>query len=239
MTSTLVVVSQRVRRLAIDQERIRTSKIVIIANGIAPVKMISRDSPLLTRFRADLGVQPDDFIFLTVGRLRTQKGHTYLLDAIPEIIRQFPDTVFLLAGDGPLRAELEAKSEALGIQEHVSFLGIRDDIAMLLNLANGFLLPSLWEGMPIALLEAMEAELPVVATQVEGVVEIIQDGVNGMSVPSGEPQALIDAVLRLLRDPQLRQELALAGKKSVEEHYTIGTMCLAYEKLFHKTAGKK
>jgi len=134
-----------------------------------------------------MGFQAADRLFVTVGRLATQKGHSYLLEAIARVVNEFPNAKFLFAGDGPLRAELETRVDALNIRNYVWFLGIRNDIPLLLSMCDGFILPSLWEGLPIALLEAMYAGLPVIATDVEGVDEIIKDGENGLLVPPADP----------------------------------------------------
>ncbi len=234
VATDLVVVSERVQRLAVEQERIRPERITVITNGINPPVQ----SPLTEVEKADLreslGIDPDNLALLTVARLKIQKGHTYLLDAIPEILKAVPAACFVFAGDGPLRDELQAKASALGIEHAVRFLGIRQDIADLLQLADVFVLPSLWEGLPVSMLEAMLAGLPVVASRVEGVEEVIRDGQNGLLVPPADPQALSRTLIQLLLDRPARERLGAAGKMSVEEEYTVEHMCRKYEDLFRR-----
>ncbi len=145
-------------------------------------------------FCQELGLHPDGLLVLSVGRLTEQKGHIYLLEAIPGIIEQFPSTVFAIAGDGPLRAELEARAERLGISKSVHFLGMRSDVPALLQMAHIFALPSLWEGLPIALLEAMAAGLPVVATRVEGVEESHRRRRERAAVAASRPRIFEDCL---------------------------------------------
>ncbi len=231
-TSVLVAVSERVRSQAILKEGIIAEKIVVIPNGIKPIKATPKRAPELISLKAELSLQTEDFLFLTVGRLATQKGHTYLFEAITKVVDLLPQVKFLLAGEGPLHADLEARVDALSIRKYIRFLGIRNDIPMLLSMCDGFVLPSLWEGLPIALLEAMSAGLPVIATDVEGVHEIIENKKNGLLVPPADPVALANAILELIKDRKIQNQIALTGKKLVEEKYSIDRMGSNYEKLF-------
>jgi glycosyltransferase involved in cell wall biosynthesis len=232
ITSCLVAVSSRLQSYAIEVEGVAPEKIVMIPNGhsLGSPARITRDER--SRFCEELGLHPDGLFVLSVGRLTEQKGHTYLLDTIPAILEQFPDTVFAIAGDGPLRAELEAKAIQLGISHSVRFLGTRSDVPELLQMADVFVLPSLWEGLPIALLEAMGAGLPVIATRVEGVEEIIVDGENGLLVPPTDCESLKIAVLGMLAHPDLRVNLGAAGRALVESAYSLDQMGKRYEDLF-------
>ena len=232
ITTNMVVVSQRVMKQAIEDEGIDPDKITVIPNGI--------DLPMTTELgwndqlslRQSLKVKPEANMLLTVGRLSTSKGHVYLLDAIPKVLRVFPNTVFVIAGGGPLLRDLEKKAYEIGIAEYVRFLGFRTDIANLLSIADAFVLPSIWEGLPIALLEAMGSGLPVIATKVAGVDEVIIDTHNGLLVPPADPNALSDAIIQLLSDNRLRERLGSAGEVLVKEKYTVEKMCRKYEALF-------
>ena len=231
LASCLVVVSERVRSYAVNSEGIKPEKIFVIANGIELSRQPLNDSDRAA-LANELGLPPGGLLALSVGRLTEQKGHTYLLDAIPAILEQFPETVFAIAGDGPLRRELEATAERLGISRSVRFLGTRADVPELLQMADIFVLPSLWEGLPIALLEAMGAGLPVIATQVEGVEEIIVDGENGLLLPPADAESLKIAMLRLLAQPDLRVNLGSAGRALVEDAFSLDQMGKRYEDLF-------
>ncbi len=227
VTTKLVVPAKRVGDDAVA-EGIQPHRIVEIANGVAIPKVEAGD---VLRLRAELGRNENDVFLLSVGRLRHQKGHAVLLRALPMVLRQFPNTMMLIAGDGPLRQELQAEAESLGISEQVRFLGVRNDIPVLMTLADLFLFPSRFEGMPNAVLEAMSHGLPVIATAVQGVDEIIRDGDNGVIVPLEDPGRLADAILRLLSYPEERRRLGRSAQATIEKDYTVDKMCIKYEKL--------
>lgn len=231
----MVAVSEQVRQHAIKQERIHPDCITVIPNGINITFKAEISQEVRELRRQSIKVKPDEFLFLTVGRLRKQKGHIYLLNAIPEVLESFPNTVFAFAGEGNLHEELVTRVKELSIMDAVRFLGIRSDIPDLLQVADGFVLPSLWEGLPVALLEAMGAELPVVGTRVEGIEDVIIDSYNGLLVPPADPMALSEAIILLLSSGDLRKRLGNAGKVLVKDNYTIDKMCEQYEMLFHNS----
>lgn len=227
----IVVVSKRVQAIALE-EGVRPELIVVIRNGIQPMSRSAPEHKASQRLAEELSLRPGELLILNVGRLREQKGQSYLLDAIPLVVKNLPGVVFAIAGDGPLRSDLEEKARKLGIDHAVRFLGNRTDIPQLLAAADVFVLPSLWEGLPIALLEAMQAGLPSVVTNVEGVDEIITDQQNGLVVPVADPLALADALVTVLQDSELRARLGRSARQLVEAEYTVDQMCLQYEALF-------
>jgi glycosyltransferase involved in cell wall biosynthesis len=227
ITHRLVVVADRVREDAIA-EGVRPERIVKIANGVILPKVNSED---VRRVRGTMVPEQDDLILLSVGRLRYQKGHSVLLRAFPSVLSRFPHTKMLIAGDGILREELEAEAKALHIADHVKFLGVRRDVPLLMSLADVFIFPSHFEGMPNAVLEAMSHGLPVIATAVQGVDEVVRDGQNGLLVPPDDPAALSEAILRLLHDPAERRRLGSAARETIERNYTAERMCRQYEEL--------
>jgi len=228
----LVAVSERVRHIAMTEEGINSKKIIVILNGIVPITIDTSRAINRRRILDNLGVNDDDYLILTVGRLTIQKGHTYLLDSIPMVLERFPNTVFVIAGDGHLRNILKDKAIQMDIDGPARFLGTRSDIPELLFAADVFVLPSLWEGLPLALLEAMSAGLPVVATKVEGVESIIVDGENGFLIPSENVNALSTALIKILEDAKARNRFGNRNRVLIEEDYTIDRMCERYEKLF-------
>lgn len=232
LTTGMVMVSERVRRLALEVEGVRDNKAIVIPNGLPIQDDAFVSEAEIAQVHQELGVTDSVLIAITVGRLVVQKGHKYLLQAIPKVLAEYNDVLFVFAGDGLLRTELEQQSRQLGIQHKLRFLGTRSDVPRLLQAADLFILPSLWEGLPLALLEAMSAGLPVVGTQVEGVEEILVNERNGLLVPVKDPDALSEAIIRLLRDPMLRDQFGHAGKQLVIEYFTIEHMCRQYEDLF-------
>jgi len=159
-------------------------------------------------------------IILTVARLDNLKGHKYLIEAVTMV----PGAVFLIAGDGPERANFEEQARKLGVAQRIIFLGQRNDIPDLLNICDLFVLPSLLEGLPLSILEAMAASKPVIATDIEGINEIIIDGQNGLFVPPANAHALADKINILLSDKSLAQRLSENGRESVTQKFSVQKM---------------
>ncbi|MCW5875582.1 MAG: glycosyltransferase [Anaerolineales bacterium] len=229
--SILVAVSAQVRQIAIRDEGARPERVVVIENGIAPLPVSGRT---LATTRKDLGIPANGLFCLTVGRMMVQKGHTYLLDAAAGLATSHPDIYYIFVGDGPLRPELEAKTKQLGLADRVVFLGLREDVGDLLHAADVFVQPSLWEGLSRALLEALFAGKPVLATAVEGVVDVVVTEESALLVPPKDVAALATALGRLAKEPQLRRQLAEAGRQRAESSFSLEIMCRAYEKLIQE-----
>jgi len=226
----LVTVSENTKRFLAERVGISPARIHVIPNGVPidPDDSLSRaPSPL----RAALGLG-EQRVVCTVGSLYAVKGHRYLLDAARDVLRRWPSTVFLIIGRGGLRAELEAQAERLGIERHVRFLGHRDDVRQLLAVCDVFVLPSLSEGMPLALLEAMAAGVPVVATRVGGVEEVIEHGTNGLLVPPGDSRVITECVVSLFDDPLTARGIGASASDTVRGRFSLTRMVDAYEQLY-------
>jgi len=155
-----------------------------------------------------------------VGRLGQEKGHQHLLKAATLV----PQATFVIAGEGPLRESLEAQAKQLGIDGRVKFLGHREDIQDLLAICDVFVLPSLSEGLPVSVLEAMAASKPVVASAVGGNKEVVIHGETGLLVPPADPTALATAIQSILSDPGFAARLAAAGNERVQKQFSAETM---------------
>ena len=140
----------------------------------------------------------------------------------------------LVAGEGEELAVLQEEALNLGIQENVKFLGFREDVPSLLRAMDVFLLPSLSEGLPLSVLEALALQKPVVASDVGGIPEVVEDGITGYLVPPKNPQALADKILLLLRNPQLAAEFGKEGRKSVEQAFSLEHMIQEYQSLYEE-----
>jgi colanic acid/amylovoran biosynthesis glycosyltransferase len=175
---------------------------------------------------------------LSVGRLVAVKGHAVLLEAIAAAEREGVALELTLVGDGPLRAALERRARALGIERRVRFTGAvgQDAIVRHYHEAQAFCLPSLREGVPVVLMEAMACELPVVATGINGIPELVQDGVSGILVAPGSPQALASALARLAGDRSLRLRLGRAARARVVAQYDLERNAAALAELFETIA---
>jgi glycosyltransferase involved in cell wall biosynthesis len=197
----------------------------------------------LERFRAagqswkrTNGFADSDRLIVSVARLDPQKNPLGLIDAFAGALAADPHWHLLLVGDGSLRKQAEARAKALMIGARIQFLGIRPDIDALLPECDLFALASDWEGMPMAVIEAMAAGLPVAATAVGGVPELVVQGVTGLLVPPGETQALADALALLARDPGRRRELGSAARERAA-CFGLDRMIAAYAQLFARLAG--
>jgi glycosyltransferase involved in cell wall biosynthesis len=184
-------------------------KVEVVYNAVDVERVEATAPPGL---REQLGGSEARPLVLTPARLDAQKGHETLLEAVAEV----PDAIFVLAGEGPERAALEARAAELEVAERVSFLGRREDIPQLLAACDVFALPSLYEGSSLAVLEAMAAGTPVVSSAIGGTEELVEDGRTGLLVAPGDAQALAGALRRLLDEPELRSELAAKARERVE-----------------------
>jgi glycosyltransferase involved in cell wall biosynthesis len=233
-TTRFVAVSKTVQRWAQEYLKIDQGRIDVIYNGADPKRFkalqVDRGTVL-----AELGLDPTSFVLLTVGRLSEQKGQSFLIEAGARLVSRGHKIQLLLAGDGPDRSSLEAAARSLGVPTH--FLGWCDDVERLYQVADIFVLPSLWEGLPLALLEAMVSGVPVVATEVSAMPEVVQHEVNGILVPPGDVDALAAAVERLIVDGQLRNKLGRAALVTAEERFAVDQMVRAYEALYDQLVG--
>jgi glycosyltransferase involved in cell wall biosynthesis len=230
----IIAVSEEVKTRYAQGLHLSPRKLVVVRNAIRVPPAGRAGDPAL---RAALARGRPDYIVLTPARLHPQKGHVYLLAAAVRV----PDATFVLAGDGPLRAELEAQARALGIADRCVFLGYRADVPDLLAAADLLVLPSLFEGLPVSVLEAMAAERPVVATAIGGTDEAIVPEESGLLVPPRDPAALASAIQRLRADPGLARRLALAGRARVEREFssdvTAGHIMRIYDEVLAETGG--
>lgn len=175
-----------------------------------------------------------------VGNMHSDvKGHPWLIEAAVAIVREFPDTTFVLAGDGELRPKFEQQVAALGLQKNFLFLGRRDDVPQVLAACDIAVLPSKAEGLPNAVLEYMSAGLPTVASHVGGNAEIVDDGVNGLLVPSQDAVGLGAAILRLLRDADLTRRLGESGRRFVTENYSFERLLSETDSLYTELLQRK
>ena len=225
MTDSLVdrhvCVSQGVAQFSADRGGLAKEKLVVIPNGVD-----------LARFSLPRKDVSECNTVTYVGRLDRQKGLSWLLDTAAVWLRKLPDCKLLLVGEGPERRHLEAKCRGLGLSNRVDFAGWRADIPQILAASRLLVLPSLWEGMPNAVLEAMAAGLPVVAADVEGVHDALGPTADGQVVPLGDVQAFTDRVICLVRDTRNAREIGAANRRRVAESFTLDAMFEAYQSLW-------
>jgi glycosyltransferase involved in cell wall biosynthesis len=209
---------------------LRNRRTQVIRNAITPAPLPSRSLA-----RAELGLAPEVPVALCAARLVDQKRHDVLLRAWAGLSAP---AVLLVAGDGPNRPMLQELVAGLGLEHRVRFLGVRDDMPRLLAAADLATLASDWEGLPVAVLEAMAAGLPIVATAVDGVAEAVGHG-GGLLVPPGDPQALTEALSRMLFDADLRQRTGRAAQDVISRYYDSATMVSGYDLLLRSLASRQ
>lgn len=206
-TDVAVAVSGNVKDFMVDSRSIPPQKIRTIGNGIQLDRYknlkVSRQQK-----RQELGIDERAVIIGTVTRLREEKGNEYLIKAIPLLVEKKVNFSLLVVGDGPLRNKLEQLASDLGVSDQVKFLGFRNDVPELLSLFDIQVIPSLTEGFPLCLAEAMAAENPVVATSVGGMVEIGRDGETVMFVPPEDPSSIAEKILYLINNPEFADKLS-------------------------------
>jgi len=203
-------------------------KLLVIANGVD----VERFRRRAAAFKAHLDLEPDTPLITTIGRLHEQKGMSYFLRAAASLRHSRPDCHFLVVGHGPLDHELRGEAKQFRIDPCVTFLGFCDDVPAVLAATDVFVLASLWEGMPNAVLEAMAAAVPVVATRVEGTVDLVEDGSTGVLVMPRDVPGLVTAVQRLLDDPGRARELGQAAQAHVAAHFSLDAMVRRHEQLY-------
>ena len=234
--ATMVAVSEDVKRFLVQVTGTAERRIRVVHNGIGRVAPPSADE--VDRRRSALGIAAGDRIVGVVGSLYGVKGHRFLLDAAPQILDACRSTTFVLVGRGELEAELRAHATRLGLDRQVRFLGFRDDARELLSLFDVFALPSLSEGLSVALLEAMAAGKPVVATNVGGNPELITNGETGLLVPPGDVPSLAAAIGRLLKDPGEARRLGENGMSRVTKSFGLESMIGGYQAIYDRALGR-
>jgi glycosyltransferase involved in cell wall biosynthesis len=218
------------------QAGVPNDKLALIYSGVEPAEPPAVDR---AEVRAAFGWPPEAPLLLFAGRLMAQKGVDVLLTALDLLQHVRPDLRTLIAGDGPLRDELEATAHAFTLEDKVKFLGHRDDVPRLLAAADLLVLPSRYEGLPNVVLEAMAYRKPVVATAAPGTTEVVTDRETGLIVPVDNANALALAIRTLVDDPAERLRLGAAGRARVESEFGVAAMVDRFAALYESLARAK
>lgn len=218
-----VSISPLVKESILKEYKIPSDKVPMIYNGIDLNKCI-------TKF--GYSTNGDNITILHVGRFSEQKNHIGLIESFKLVHDKYPNTILQLIGDGDLIDQIKNKVIELKIEANVEFLGLQADVYPFLNNADIFVLPSLWEGMPITLIEAMATGLPIVATSVGGVSDMIKDEANGLLVETNNKQ-ISEALLKLINNEVLREKIGKAARDSSKQ-FSAEIMAKKYEELYNK-----
>ncbi len=213
------------------------NKIKIIGNGIDLNRFSVQGDK--ARIRGQLGLPLEGCYIGAVGGLRPVKDHALLLRAMAKLMGRSEALRLVVSGGGPLADTLQSQALSLGIQGRTHFLGARDDIHNILNTLDIFVLPSKSEAMPLSLLEAMACGLPVVASAVGGIPEMVENGQTGMLVPPKDETALVAALERLIANEKERTAMGIAARQAVEKRYGLEAMVKEYEALYDLLSGEK
>jgi glycosyltransferase involved in cell wall biosynthesis len=236
LTDAFIGVAKAHAQHLVENERFPAAKVYTIYNGVDCERFIPRSS---MGIRQELGIAPDAPIVGILAALRPEKNHELFLQGAQRINETLPAAHFLVIGDGPRRAALEAMARQLGIAEQVHLVGARSDIPELLAACDVTALTSHNEAAPVSILESLSCGVPVVASNVGSVGESVIDGVTGRLFPAGNVDAFTTAAIELLRDTPLRDRLGAEGRRRVIEHWSLESMVRGYEQLIERIhAGK-
>ncbi|MFY9413268.1 MAG: glycosyltransferase [Tepidanaerobacteraceae bacterium] len=226
-TDRIISISRAVKIDLIDSG-VPADMISTIYNGID----LSKFADIKGTLREKLGLSPEIPVVGIVARLVPEKGYEYAINAFYHVLKVFPSARLVIVGDGPLEESLKEMCARLGITDNVAFMGYRPDVESLEADFDVFVLPSISEGLGLALLEAMALGKPAVATETGGIPEVIKHEANGMLVPPGNDKYLAEAIIKVLSDKELAKSLGLAAQKTVFERFSSRTMIEKVEKLY-------
>lgn len=239
-TDMRITDGEDIRRNRITREKIDPQKIITILGGVD----IDRFDPSVNVDieRKELNFTQNTFCVGTLSRLVQLKGLNYLLEATKEIIDVFPTVLFLIAGDGPARKELEDYAIRLGIEKNIIFTGYcsENQKVKMLALMDIFVTPSTLEGgVPVSLLEAIAMQKPIIATAVGAIPDVIKNGENGILIPPKNSKALSDAIIMLIKDKQLREKIAKNGHKQAKDRFSAESVAKKIEEIYDTLLRKK
>jgi len=217
-TDHFVAVSEAARVHLFRTRQISPPKITVIYPGVDLVRFDIQETLPMVRY--ELGLPDHALVIGVVARLVPYKGHADLIAALPRILQTAPTTRLVFIGDGPAASDLRRQVHEVGLAEQVHFLGARRDIPKLLRALDVFVLPSHQEGLGLAIIEAMAAGLPVVATRAGGIPEVVIEGETGLLVEPGNPPELAEAIIHLLTNPDTRRQMGIKSRQRVEAHFT-------------------
>jgi glycosyltransferase involved in cell wall biosynthesis len=235
----MTIISQAAADRFIRDRIVPPALLEVVPNGVDTERYGSVPPGTRDRLRASLGLGTE-FAWLAVGRFETAKDYPTMLRAFARVQAERPNAVLLLVGRGSLQAETQALAGSLGLEGSVRFVGTREDVPEFMTVADGYLMSSAWEGMPMVLLEAAAAGLPIVATRVGGNLEVVRDGVTGFLVPPSDSAALGTAMLGLMALPEAdRRAMGARGQDHVRQHYGLARVVDRYEAAYREVLRRK
>jgi glycosyltransferase involved in cell wall biosynthesis len=231
-TTRFVAVSEFAKKSMVKRLGIKQEKITVIPNSIDVCNFVPCENGEREKIKKELDLLGKDIVLLTVGRLNPAKGHHFLIEAIWKLKQSFPDLILLVAGDGPIKEDLILLKNNLGLNEHIRFLGERQDIRKLLIASDIFVLPTLSEGLPVSLLEAMAMQKICLASRIEAVEEIIDEEINGFLFEPGNSNDLAKVLFHLLSLGNKISHIAKRARENVLQRYESLKVAQKLENLY-------
>jgi glycosyltransferase involved in cell wall biosynthesis len=235
----MTIVSEAAADRFVGDRIVPRELLTVVPNGVDTDRFLEVPAGARDSLRRSLALDAE-FVWLAVGRFEVAKDYPNLLRAFQRVRERSPQAVLALVGRGSLQADTEGLAQALGLGKSVRFLGVRQDVPEVMSAADGYVMSSAWEGMPIVLLEAASAGVPIVATAVGGNHEVVQDEVSGFLVPPRDDEALAGAMLRLMALPEAeRHAMGERGREHVRTHYGLSRVVDRWEALYAQVRARK
>lgn len=239
MVSGGIAISAAIARFSVEVEGAPAGRTHTVRYGLEPAGMEVEREAARAALRAELALPEDALLLGMVCRLVEQKGIRYAIEAFQRIAADFPAAHLVIAGEGPQREALVAQAAGLGVADRVHFLGWRTDAAAIFAALDIFLMPSLWEGFGLVLLEAMAQAVPVVGSEVSAIPEVVAHGETGLLCPPRDVAALAEALGELLDDPARRRQMGQAGRARLESHFNPARMVEETATLYRQYLGDR
>jgi glycosyltransferase involved in cell wall biosynthesis len=214
--------------------KVAGQRIELVNNGIDAGRFCRRGDTGRNRVRRELGVGDSQVLIGSVGRLSDVKGHIYLVEAMKEVVSRYPQAQLLIVGEGKMKEEILALRSLLKLEKNIQLIPGLDDPREALAAMDIFVMPSLKEGLGLALMEAMASGLPVVASDVGGIKSLVSDGVNGLLVSPGKPALIAQALLRLIASPEERAKLGSRAVSDIINNYPLEQMAQKTERAYEQ-----
>lgn len=235
----VTIISQTAADRFIRDRIVPAALLEVIPNGVDTERYREVPAGTRERLRRSLGLD-GEFAWLAVGRFEQAKDYPTMLRAFARVHAAHPAAVLLLVGRGSLQADTQSLAASLGLDGRVRFVGTREDVPEFMTVADGYVMSSAWEGMPMVLLEAAAAGLPIVATMVGGNPEVVRDGTTGFLVPPRDDEALAGAMLRLMTLPEEeRRAMGGRGREEVGQHYGLARVVDRYEAVYREVLRRR
>ncbi len=236
----MTIISQAAADRFVGERIVPARLLTVIANGVDTDRMRNLPPKGRAALRGGMSVGDQQFVWLAVGRFEVAKDYPNMLRAFGDVRAREPRAVLVIVGQGSLQAEAEALTAELGLREAVRFLGARDDVPAVMSAADGYVMSSAWEGMPMVLLEAAAAGLPIVATAVGGNGEVVREGESGFLVPARDSEVLRAGMLRLMALPEeQRRAMGERGREHVRANYGLQRVAERWERVYWDALARK